>query len=67
MKEFLKNKKQFINLRSVNIFRDEDPNDPEQEPNYSVFNAQYVYSDKNLINYYRGVFDYQLAQNFSKL
>ncbi|MEL6810285.1 MAG: metalloprotease [Bacteroidota bacterium] len=62
-----KNKKQFINLRNVNVFRDEDPNDPDQEPNYSVFNAQYVYSDKNLINYYRGVFDYQISERFSKV
>jgi hypothetical protein len=62
-----KNKRQFINIRNVNIFRDEDPNDPDQEPNYSVFNAQYVYSDKNLINYYRGVFGYEISKKFSKL
>lgn len=66
-KDLRKNKKQFINLRNINVFRDEDPNDPEQEPNYSVFNAQYVYSDKNLINFYRGTFDYQISENFSKI
>ncbi|MEM7187258.1 MAG: metalloprotease, partial [Bacteroidota bacterium] len=31
-----KNMRQYLNFRSVNIFRDEDPNDPDQEPNYSV-------------------------------
>lgn len=62
-----KNKRQYINLRNVNIFRDIDVNDPDQEPNYSVFNLQYVYSDKNLVNYYRGVFDYQISQKFSKV
>ena len=62
-----KNKRQFINLRNINIFRDIDVNDPDQEPNYSVFNLQYVYSDKNLINYYRGLFDYQISQKFSKI
>ncbi|MDC8004620.1 metalloprotease [Aureisphaera galaxeae] len=62
-----KNKKQFINLRNVNVFRDEDPNDPDQDPNYSVFNFQYVYTDNNLINFYRGVLDYQISQKFSKI
>lgn len=62
-----KNKRQFINLRNVNIFRDIDENDPDQEPNYSVFNLQYAYSDKNLINYYRGLVDYQISQKFSKI
>ncbi len=62
-----KNKKQFINLRNVNVFRDEDPNDPDQDPNYSVFNLQYVYRDNNLIDFYRGVFDYQISQKFSKV
>ena len=62
-----KNTKQFINVRNVNVFRDEDPNDPDQEPNYNVYNAQYVYSDNNLINYYRGLFDYQVSKKFSKV
>jgi len=62
-----KNKKQFINLRNVTVDRDQDPNDPGQDPNYSVYNAQYVYSDKNLINYYRGVADIQASSDFSKL
>jgi hypothetical protein len=62
-----KNEKQFINLRSVNVFRDENPNDSDQEPNYSVFNASYVYSNPNLIDYYRGVVDYQISENFSKI
>lgn len=61
------NKKQFINIRNVTVDRDPDPNDPGQDPNYSVYNAQYVYSDKNLINYYRGVADFQVASQFTKL
>ncbi|QIE58242.1 M1 family metallopeptidase [Rasiella rasia] len=61
------NEKQFINIRNVNVFRDENPNDPNQSPNYSVFNAQYVYSNPNLINYFRGVLDYQISQKFSKI
>lgn len=61
------NEKQFINLRNVNVFRDLDPNDPDQEPNYSVFNAQYVFSNPNLINFFRGSFDYQISKKFSKI
>ncbi|MBX2828598.1 MAG: metalloprotease [Flavobacteriaceae bacterium] len=66
-KDLRKNKKQFINIRNVNVFRDEDPNDPDQDPNYSVFNFQYVYRDNNLIDFYRGVLDYQISQKFSKI
>ncbi|SRX54924.1 metalloprotease [Aequorivita sp. CIP111184] len=61
------NEKQFINLRSVNVYQDEDPNNPLQEPNYSVFNMQYVYSNPNLINYFRGVADYEISSKFSKI
>ncbi len=61
------NKKQFINLRNVNVHRDDNPNDVKQDPNYSVFNMQYVYSNPNLINYFRGVVDYQISSKFSKL
>ena len=51
----------------MNVYRDENPNDPDQEPNYSVFNMQYVYSNPNLINYFRGVADYEISSKFSKL
>jgi len=61
------NEKQFINLRNVNVYRDENPKNVDQDPNYSVFNAQYVYSNPNLINYFRGVADYQISSKFSKL
>lgn len=66
-KDLRKNEKQFINVRNVNVIKDEDPNDPNQEPNYNVFNAQYVYSNPNLINYFRSVVDYQISSKFSKL
>lgn len=66
-KDLRKNAKHFVNLRNVNVYRDEDPSDPDQEPNYSVLNAQYVFSDNNLINFYRGSFDYEVSKNFSKL
>ncbi|WP_241836894.1 metalloprotease [Aequorivita sp. KMM 9714] len=61
------NEKQFINLRNINVYKDKDPNDPDQEPNYSVYNIQYVYSNPNLINYFRSVVDYEISSKFSKL
>jgi hypothetical protein len=62
-----KNEKQFINIRNVNVQKDNDPNDSNQEPDYSVFNIQYVYSNPNLINYFRGTVDYQISSKFSKI
>jgi hypothetical protein len=38
-----------------------------QDPDYNVFNAQYVYSNPNLINYFRGEVDYQISSKFSKI
>jgi hypothetical protein len=61
------NEKQYLNLRNVNVARDANPNNPDQEPNYSVLNLQYVYSNPNLIHYFRSVIDYQISANFSKI
>jgi hypothetical protein len=61
------NEKQYINIRNVNVQRDDDPNDAFQEPNYSVFNIQYVYTNPNLINYFKGTVDYQISSKFSKI
>lgn len=61
------NEKQFISLRNVSVSRDANPNNPQQDPNYSIFNASYVYSNPNLINYYRSVVDYQISGKFSKI
>jgi hypothetical protein len=61
------NEKQFINLRNINVYRDDNPLNPNQEPNYSVFNFRYVYSNPNLINYFRGTFDYEISSKFSKI
>ena len=66
-KDLRNNTKQFINLRNINVGRDNNPNDPDQEPNYSVLNLQYVYSNPNLIHYFRSVLDYQISTNFSKV
>jgi len=61
------NEKQFINIRNITVSRDENPNDPDQDPDYSVFNMSYVYSNPNLINYFRGEVDYELSDKFGKI
>lgn len=67
--DFRSNKREALTLRFVNIHRDNNPNSSliSNEPNYSVFNARYVDSDDNLINYSRWSADFQAAKNFSKL
>ncbi len=62
------NKRHFINMRNVFVKRDInlDIVTPE-EPNYNVFNAQYVYSDVNLIDHFRAKFDYEISDKFQKV
>lgn len=62
-----KSERQFLNIRSVNVHRDFDENDPNQDPNYNVFNAQYVYYNPGMIDYFRTMVDYQISSKFSKL
>lgn len=61
------NRRHFLNLRNVNVYRDENPDNPNQAPSYSVFNIKYVYSKPKLINYFRFVVDYQISSKFSKI
>lgn len=62
------NKRHFVSLRYVDIRRDNDPSQTIQnDPNYSVFNARYVYSNDNLINFKRWFADLQFEKSFSKI
>ncbi|NNF74716.1 MAG: metalloprotease [Flavobacteriaceae bacterium] len=63
------NKREFLNFRYLDIQRDQDVNNISEvdDPNYSVFNARYIYSDDNLINYNRWFADFQLSKSFGKL
>lgn len=62
-----KSERQYINIRSVTVHQDENIKNPNQDPNYSVFNAQYVYTKPHQVNYFRSVVDYQVSSKFSKL
>lgn len=63
------NKRRRILFRYVDINRDKDINNiiTTTEPNYSVFNARYIYSNDNLITYNRWYADFQQSNSFSKI
>jgi hypothetical protein len=67
--DFRSNKRQSLNFRYIDINRDKDTNSPQTstEPNYSVFNARFTYSNDNLINFNKWYTDFQVAQKFSKV
>lgn len=67
--DFRSNKKQALTFRYLDINRDKDVNNvfTTTNPNYNVFNARYVDSDDNLINFSKWYTDLQIAKTFSKL
>ncbi|AUS06822.1 metalloprotease [Tamlana carrageenivorans] len=68
-KDFRSNKRGGLYFRFVDIHRDEDEQHiiTTDEPNYSLFNTRFVYSNDNLINFYKWYVDLQFSNEFSKL
>lgn len=64
-KDYRANISQSITARIVSIQRENNPNTTDN-PNYSVFNARYRYSNNNLTHVKGFNIDYQLADNFSR-
>ncbi|WP_340198517.1 metalloprotease [Ascidiimonas sp. W6] len=64
--DFRSNEREFVTLRYVNVLRDRST-DVETDPDYSVLNARYSYSNNGIINYLSWFTDFQIAQNFSKV
>ncbi|WP_282135794.1 metalloprotease [Seonamhaeicola maritimus] len=67
--DFRSNKRQSLTFRYVDIHRDKDENNilTSTEPNYGIFNARYINSNDNLINFNKWYVDFQVAKNFSKV
>ena len=67
--DFRSNKRQLLVFRYVDIHRDKDLSNPltSNEPNYAVFNARYINSDDNLIDFNKWYLDFQAARRFSKI
>lgn len=61
------NQSQALSIRSVNVFRDKAIANQVDEPDYSVVNLQYLYSDRNFRDYFTSTIDYQIAKQFSKV
>ena len=63
------NKRDFVSLRHVNVFRDQDENlaNIETDPDYSVLNARYTHINNGIIDYFSWFADAQYSGDFSKL
>ena len=66
---FRSKKFQALNIRYVDINRDEDPNNilATEEPNYSILNVRYINTNPGLINYNKWFSDFQLSKDFGKI
>ncbi|KJD34795.1 metalloprotease [Tamlana nanhaiensis] len=67
--DFRSNKRKLLQFRYIDIHRDKDENNAftSTEPNYSVFNARFIHSNDNLLNFNKWYADFQLGAKFSKL
>ncbi len=67
--DFRSNEGQLVTIRYVDINNDEDVLNITNSdvPNYAVFNARYIYSDNNLINFKKWFADLQFSKNFGKV
>ena len=64
---YLRNsRKERIRVRNVNVSRDQNPENPLEVPDYSVFNINYSYSNPGLVEHVGSSVDFQLAEKFSK-
>ena len=63
------NKRDFVSLRFVNVFRDQNGNlrNLETDPDYNVLNARYTHIDNGIIDYFSWFADAQYSKDFSKL
>lgn len=60
------NERQFLRTRFVNVLRQNSPL-IDTDPDYSVFNARYLYSNNGIIKYKSWFIDLQVAAEFSKV
>ncbi|WP_242015686.1 gluzincin family metallopeptidase [Robertkochia marina] len=60
------NERQFLRTRFVNVLRQNSPL-IDTDPDYSVFNSRYAYSNNGIIKYKSWFIDLQIAAEFSKV
>lgn len=59
-------KKEYFLVRNVNVYRDQNLENPLEVPDYSVFNLKYSYNNPGLVEYVKGSVDFQVAEKFGK-
>lgn len=66
---FRSNKFQALNFRYLDISKDPDINNisNNDEPDYAVFNAQFVDTNPGLVDFYKWFADFQLSKKFGKI
>ncbi len=64
--DFRSNKIQVLTFRNINVARSGNVPD-DTDPDYSVLNARYTFSNSDAIRWFNWNIDGQAAQNFSKL
>ncbi|MBC9798673.1 metalloprotease, partial [Sinomicrobium sp. FJxs] len=67
--DFRSNKRESLTFRFVNVMRQKNEiiDTDDIDPDYSVFNTRYSYSNNGIINHFSWFTDLQIANNFSKL
>ncbi|TRZ45210.1 M1 family metallopeptidase [Robertkochia solimangrovi] len=65
-KDLRSNEREFLSLRFVNVIRQYSPS-IDTDPDYSVFNARYIYSNNGIINYKAWFTDVQVTSSFAKI
>ncbi len=63
------NRRDFVSMRYINVFRDKDNNleNVETNPDYSVLNARFTHINNGIIDYFSWFADAQYSGDFSKL
>ncbi|MAW95072.1 MULTISPECIES: metalloprotease [unclassified Leeuwenhoekiella] len=64
--DFRSDRRQYLTVRNINIYREESNVIENDAPNYSVFNVQYTNSSPGVINALTYSADFELSQKFSK-
>ena len=64
--DFRSDRRKYLSLSNINVYRDESNIITNDDPNYSVFNVQYTNSSPGVINALTYNADFELSQKFSK-
>ena len=64
-KDLRSNRRQFVNIRYISVYREEN-NNQKENPNYNIFNAKYIFSNTNGVKGLTFTANLQQSKNFLK-